>query len=155
MWCSSLQYENGNNIIYTTDNEINLNNTKISELKTFFVSKNSRFDYNSNFKLVSGIFSKNHCLTIDEVGKFNQDMSEFSTLGEEQYLKTDEYKTMDVAEVGFAISSPALSLAQSNREIIFKIQFTPSSIKNLLLNKQFVLAHLGNIKEVLEFQYLM
>ena len=125
------QYENGNNIIYTTDNEINLNNTKISELKTFFVSKNSRFDYNSNFKLVSGIFSKNHCLTIDEVGKFNQNMSEFSTLGEEQYLKTDEYKTMDVAEVGFAISSPALSLAQSNREIIFKIQFTPSSIKNL------------------------
>tara|TARA_B110000971_G_scaffold140326_1_gene143438 strand:+ start:17877 stop:21641 length:3765 start_codon:yes stop_codon:yes gene_type:complete len=125
------QYENGNDIIYNTDNEINLNNIKISELRTFFVSKNSRFDYNSNFKLVSGIYSKTHCLSIDEVNKFNEDDSEFSTLGEEQYLKTEEYQTMDVAAIGFAISSATLALAQSNRKITFKIQFTPNSIKTL------------------------
>ena len=98
------QYENGDNIIYTSNNEINLNNIKISELSTFFISKNNRFDYNSNFRLVSGIFSKTHCNSIEEVSKFNKNDEVFSTLGEEQFLKTKSSQTMDVANVGFAIS---------------------------------------------------
>ena len=57
------QYDDGGNIIYTSNNEISLNNTKISELRTFFISKNNRFDYSSNFRLVSGLFSKTHCIS--------------------------------------------------------------------------------------------
>lgn len=125
------QYENGDNIIYTSNNEINLNNTKISELSTFFISKNNRFDYNSNFRLVSGIFSKTHCNSIEEVSKFNKNDEVFSTLGEEQFLKTKSSQTMDVANVGFAISSATLRLAKSSRKIIFNFQFTPNSIKTL------------------------
>ena len=125
------QYDNGDNIIYTSNNEINLNNTKISELSTFFISKNNRFDYNSSFRLVSGLFSKTHCKSSDEVQKFNQNEYVFSTLGEEQFLKTDSSQTMDIANVGFAISSATLRLARSLRNITFKIQFTPNSIKTL------------------------
>ena len=94
------QYDNGNNILYSTDNEINLNNTKITKLSTFFISKNSRFEYNSNFKLVSGLYSKVHCSTNEEVIDFNQNESVFSSLGEEQFLKTENRKTMDIAQVG-------------------------------------------------------
>ena len=125
------QYENGDNILYTSNNEINLNNTKVSELRTFFISKNNRFDYNSNFRLVSGLFSKTHCKTNDDVIKFNENEDVFSTLGEEQFLKTVTNQTMDLANVGFAISSATLRLAKSTRVINFKIQFTPNSIKTL------------------------
>ena len=125
------QYDDGDNIIYTSNNEISLNNTKISELRTFFISKNNRFDYSSNFRLVSGLFSKTHCISIEEIQKFNQNDDVFSTLGEEQFLKTDISQTMDIANVGFAISSSTLRLARSSRKIIFKIQFTPNSIKTL------------------------
>ena len=125
------QYDNGDNILYSTTNEINLYNTKINELSTFFISKSNRFDYNSNFRLVSGLYSKTHCKSNDELLKFNQNEDVFSTLGEEQFLKTNSMQTMDVARVGFAISSSTLSLAKSSREIIFKIQFTPNSIKTL------------------------
>ena len=125
------QYDNGNNILYSTDNEINLNNTKITKLSTFFISKNSRIEYNSKFKLVSGLYSKVHCSTNEEVIDFNQNESVFSSLGEEQFLKTENRKTMDIARVGFAISSPILKLAKSEREIQFKIQFTPNSLKSL------------------------
>ena len=112
------QYDGGDNIIYTSNNEINLNNTKISELRTFFISKSNRFDYNSNFRLVSGLFSKTHCISNEEVQKFNQNDDVFSTLGEEQFLKTEISQTMDVADIGFAISSSTLRLAKSSRKII-------------------------------------
>jgi len=125
------QYENGNNILYTTDNEINLNNIKISKLRTFYISKNNKVEYNSNFKLVSGLYSKTHCNDHDEVLEFNHNEEVFSSLGEEQFLKTEANQTMNFASIGFAVSSPTLKLARSNREIHFKIQFTPSSLKTL------------------------
>lgn len=125
------QYDTGNNILYSTDNEINLNNIKIANLSTFFISKSNRFEYNSSFKLVSGLFSKTHCKTNSEVLEFNQNENVFSSLGEEQFLKTVAHQTMDTARVGFAISSPILKLAQSERELQFKIQFTPNALKSL------------------------
>ena len=95
------QYDTGNNILYSTDNEINLNNIKIANLSTFFISKSNRFEYNSSFKLVSGLFSKTHCKTNSEVLEFNQNENVFSSLGEEQFLKTVAHQTMDTARVGF------------------------------------------------------
>lgn len=125
------QYDTGNNILYYTDNEINLNNIKIANLSTFFISKSSRFEYHSSFRLVSGLYSKTHCKTNAEVLEFNQNENVFSSLGEEQFLKTVAHQTMDVARVGFAISSPILKLGLSERELQFKIQFTPNALKSL------------------------
>ena len=55
----------------------------------------------------------------------------FSTLGEDQILKTDQEKTMNNARVGFAIASPSLVLGRSKREILFNFSFTTDSIKYL------------------------
>ena len=60
---------------------------------------------------------------------FNDNDDVFSTLGEEQFLKTGISQTMDIAKVGFAISSSTLRLAKSSRKIIFKIR--PSYIHRI------------------------
>jgi len=125
------QNEDGSNIIYLTQEEIALNNISITKLITNFLSRNNRFEYNSRYKLVSGIFFKEHCATPDEVELFNQNNKVFASLGEEQLFKTTEYLTMDYASIGFAIASPLLVLGKSNREINFVFNFTSNSIEYL------------------------
>ena len=125
------QNEDGSEITYQTEEEVILNNTNVSELKTLFLSRNNYYEYNSRHKLVSGVFSKTHCADSDAVVEFNQNGDVFSTLGEDQILITDQEKTMDNARVGFAVASPSLVLGKSNREILFNFSFTTDSIKYL------------------------
>ena len=125
------QNDDGSDIIYQTEEEIILNNTVVSELITLFLSRNNYFEYNSRHKLVSGIFSKVHCSDSAAVNAFNENNEVFSTLGEDQILKTDQEKTMNNARVGFAIASPSLVLGRSKREILFNFSFTTDSIKYL------------------------
>lgn len=125
------QKEDGSDILYETIEGIILNNTVISELRTLFLSRNNYFDYNSRFKLISGIFSKSHCKNQSEVKDFNETEEVFSTLGEEQLLKIEDDKTMENAEIGFAISTPTLVLGKSDRELLFNFTFTSDSIKYL------------------------
>ena len=125
------QNPDGSEITYETEEEIILNNTVISDLRTLFLSRNKSFDYNSRNKLVSGIYSKTHCANATEVNEFNNNEQVFSTLGEDQVLITDRERTMDNARIGFAISSPSLVLGKSNREINFNFSFATESIKFL------------------------
>lgn len=125
------QNDDGSEITYQTEEEIILNNAVISELKTLFLSRNNYFEYNSRHKLVSGIFSKTHCDDAAAVLAFNENNDDFSTLGEDQILITEQEKTMDNARVGFAIASPSLVLGKSKREILFNFSFTTDSIKYL------------------------
>ena len=106
------QNDDGSEITYQTEEEIILNNAVISELKTPFLSRNNYFEYNSRHKLVSGIFSKTHCDDAAAVLAFNENNDDFSTLGEDQILITEQEKTMDNARVGFAIASPSLVLGK-------------------------------------------
>ena len=125
------QNEDGSEILFQSEEEIVLNNTSISELRTLFLSRNNYFEYNSRHKLVTGIFSKTHCENPTEIDDFNENSDVFSTLGEDQILMIDQEKTMDNARVGFAISSPTLVLGKSKREILFNFTFTTDSIKYL------------------------
>ena len=125
------QNEDGTEILYETEEEISLNNVIISELSTLFLSRNNYYDFNSGFKLVSGIFSKTHCANSSEVIEFNENNDAFSTLGEEQLFSADSEKTMNNARIGFAISSPTLVLGKSNRDLLFNFYFTSDSIKYL------------------------
>ncbi len=125
------QNDDGTEITYQTEEEIIVNNTVVSDLKTLFLSRNNYYEYNSRHKLVSGIFSKTHCADPASVVAFNANNDVFSTLGEDQILITDQEKTMDNARVGFAVASPSLALGKSNREISFNFSFTTDSIKYL------------------------
>lgn len=125
------QYEDGSNILFETNEEVELSNVSISQLITNFISRNNQYEFNSRYKLVAGIFQKRHCANTSEVDAFNLNQEVFAALGEEQMFKTEEYKSMDQNELGFAIASPLLVLGRSNRQITFSLSFSPSSIEYL------------------------
>ena len=47
------QYENGSTVKLQMQEDIVLNNVKIAELLTVFISRNSDFDFNSNYQLIA------------------------------------------------------------------------------------------------------
>ena len=91
------QEEDGSNIIFTNDREIILYNSKIEEVFSLFVSDLDKIDYDSSYNLISNIYKKFHINSNLEINSFNENDFSFSSLGEDQISKTNEEKTMDVA----------------------------------------------------------
>ena len=125
------QNEEGVEILYSTNEPVSLNNIQISHLTTNFVSRNINYEFSSRFKLVSGIYTKSHCLDASEVEEFNDNDLTFSTFGEDQTFKSSQYQTMQDTEIGFAVASSVLVMSRSNREIEFNFCFSADSIKYL------------------------
>lgn len=125
------QDENGEDILYQTDEEIQLNNIELSHISTFFISENNTYDHLSSFNLVSGLYTKTHAANQEEVDTFNNEKTEFSTLGEEQMFLSNEEMNMEIANIGFLIMSPVLTLSKSNRTIYVDFKFSIDSIKTL------------------------
>lgn len=125
------QYDDGSNIYFNPNYDIELNNIKISSIMTIYLSQNSIFEFNSRYQLVSSIFSKEIAKNITDVENFNNNNLNFSTLGDDQNFLTPDENTMDYADVGFIISSPVLKLSQSNRTIDIDFYFDIESIKYL------------------------
>ena len=125
------QMENGDDILFNIDEDIDLNNIALSHISTFFLSENKTVDHESRFNLISGLYSKIHAANQEEVDSFNRDTTNFSSLGEEQlFLRSDEMN-MEKANIGFMIASPVLMLSKSNRTIEIDFKFTIDSIKYL------------------------
>lgn len=125
------QYKDGKDILFQTTEDLRLNNTILSHLSTTFLSRTKTFEYNSRFNLVSGIFTKIHATSFPEVLEFNKSNTLFSTLGEEQKLRTEGEMNMNYADVGFIIASPSLQMGVSNRKVVIEISFDANSINYL------------------------
>ena len=127
----------GKDIIYNTNHEIILNNSKVEEISSMYVSRNKKFDFESSFRIVSGIYSKKLANSFSDVNEFNSNNETFLSLGEDQIFKSIDDKTMETARLGFAVSSPTLISEDSERTIIFDLFFTQDSIQylsNLIIN---------------------
>jgi hypothetical protein len=122
------QKDDGEDIIFLTDEEIQLNNTKLSHISTFFLSENNVFQYDSRFNLISGLYSKTFASSIEEVERFNNDNSNFSSLGEEQSFYIADDMNMKKSDIGFILASPAFVLSKSDRKIDIDFKFTMESI---------------------------
>jgi hypothetical protein len=125
------QMENGADVLFHIDENIELNNIPLTHISTFFLSENKLFDHQSRFNLISGLYSKVHASDQDEVNFFNSDKTAFSSLGEEQIFLSSEEMNMDRATIGFMLSSPVLQLSKSDRTIDIDFKFTIDSIKYL------------------------
>lgn len=125
------QDKNGEDILYQTDEEIQLNNIELSHISTFFMSANDTYDHLSKFNLVSGLYTKIHAANKEEVDAFNNEKTEFSSLGEEQMFLSIDEMNMRKANIGFLVMSPVLMLSKSNRTINIDFKFTIDSIKVL------------------------
>ena len=82
------QYDDGSDILFSINNSIYLNNIRISKLMTFFLNRNSSFEYNSNYNLVSGIYSKTHADSIKDSQDFNNNELLFGSVDIETVLAT-------------------------------------------------------------------
>lgn len=125
------QYTNGKSIRFKLDDELRLNNVKLSSLSTIYASRNPLFDYHSKYQLVSAIHHKIVARDHNELNQFNQKETSFSALGSEQDFLTENEKTMETAEVGFMLSSSILKLATSKRDVQLAFSFTMASINYL------------------------
>ena len=125
------QYEDGAVVKLQMEDDIRLNNIKIAELLTVFVSRNQVFDFNSKYQLVSSVYYKSIANTSGEVSAFNANETTFSTLGRDQNFLTTTEMTMQYAEIGFMISSPVFKLATSDRKIKVDFNFSIASINYL------------------------
>lgn len=128
---NSGQYENGSVIKYKVDNDIILNNAKISFLMTIFLSRNPLHEFKSNYRLISSVFSKLVCNSITEVSKFNSNSKVFNALGIDQNYLSEDESNMDFAEMGFIIGSSALNLGKSKRNILIDFLFDENSLGQL------------------------
>lgn len=125
------QYDDGVVVKMKMEDDIRLNNVKIAELLTVFVSRNPIFDFNSKFQLIAAIYYKAIANTVGEVSSFNGNQTTFSTLGRDQNFLTSSEMTMNYANIGFMISSPILKLDTSDRKIKVDFTFSVASINYL------------------------
>lgn len=119
----------GVDIVFETTSDLEITSAKISSLRTLYLSRIDDLD-TSHYKLVSHIYSAPIANSKDGLGsKFENLYDEWPTFGEEQEYKPQGQNTMQNAEIGFAIASPVLDLAEGRREVTVKINFTPESTR--------------------------
>lgn len=100
--------EDKNPKYYKLTNEIVVNQSEISSLRSVFVDKNN------SYKLYSASVANSQ----DGKGKaFTEENATWKAFGETQVDYTESERTMSDAPVGFAIASPLLLLSSGNRTI--------------------------------------
>jgi hypothetical protein len=109
---------NGKERLFKTKNEIVVNNSVVSELKSVFVE-----EVGSN-KLVYASPIANSSDGIG--GDLDENNPKWAPFGEEQSTLDADKKSMQLASVGFAIASQYLLLKEGNREITLTLTFASS-----------------------------
>ncbi|MCH2042865.1 MAG: hypothetical protein MK212_01900 [Saprospiraceae bacterium] len=128
----------GNNIVYVTDQDIEVNHAEIDSLKSIYISKNSKISkgIGSNYRLVTNIYSAPIANSKDGLGaRFLNNNEEWPTFGEEILNRTEDERQMEYAQVGWAVSAPILEMKEGLRIVKFRLEFEQSSIytMNLLI----------------------
>ena len=126
------QYSDGSLIKYKLDNDVELNNAKLSFLMTIYLGINEQIDFRSRYNLIDSIYSKNICNDSSEFEKFNKSDSVFNALGKDQSFVASSERTMDHAEIGFILGSSSLKLGKSRRKILIEFFIDESSFRHLI-----------------------
>jgi hypothetical protein len=113
----------GNPLIYKTEEDIVVNKTQIASLKTVYNGKKnseSEDDTNNPFEFKAGEVAN----TMDGLEEpLSETAPYWYPFGYTSAIVGDEYKELNNAEVGFAISSPMLRLKEGKRTVTITIQF--------------------------------
>ena len=129
---NSGQYKDGSIIKYELDNDVNLNNAKITFLMTIYLSLNQYIDFQSRYKLIDSVYSRKICSDNTEFLKFNKSDSVFNALGHDQNFISRSELTMNYSEIGFILGSSSFRLGKSRREIIIDFIFEEASFRQLV-----------------------
>lgn len=117
--------EMGREIRYATVDEFEVNRTSVNSLKSVFISRVLE-GQTWTYRLVTGLYCAPVANSLDGKGApFDERMADWALFGEEQY-KSGRV-TMDYADIGFAISSPMLMLAEGKRIVRITFEFSEDS----------------------------
>lgn len=121
--------EKGEEIVFETDQDLEVTQASINSFKTIFISRIDDLD-TSHYKLVSHIYAANAANSLNGMGQpFEKENEEWPTFGEEQEYKPQDQINMRNSDIGFAIASPILQLNEGNRKITLKLNFTAESTR--------------------------
>ncbi len=146
----------GNPILYETNNVLELNHIQIDSLKTLYLSQGHR-ETLTNYQLLTHVYAAEIANSKNGAGEpFDKKYDSWATFGEEQYEKLEGYSTMDDAEIGWAIASPAFYLREGKRQIQITLNFDPSTTaiyEKLVANVQRESAANGQPMEAIDAFY--
>lgn len=119
--------EHGAHLLYATDYDFWANHGKISRLHTMYLHNRPLRIRGNTQTLISNIYVAD-LPVLDQVGKPDGQKS-FALFGEPQSDKSLGERSMQDADLGFAIASAALFLSEGQREIEIALTFSPPSFE--------------------------
>ncbi|HWZ23619.1 MAG TPA: hypothetical protein VNW06_13245, partial [Cytophagaceae bacterium] len=127
----------GNDVVYITDDDIQVNQARIHKVKNIFIDKKTINIDGVEKEICTKILSLD--IPIDNlIGKIsaNSEQRMYAAFGESQQGKGLSEKTMEDTGIGFAISSPVLFLNEGLRELSIELAFLDTSYSAFLRNLQ-------------------
>ncbi|MFN6944061.1 MAG: baseplate J/gp47 family protein [Cytophagaceae bacterium] len=123
--------EDGNNILYLSDYDVQVNKVQIKSLKTLYLAHKSFNIKGTEKKIVSNVFAANVPVKPPAKLAAAKTKKTYAPFGEAQEGRGVNDKTMSEADLGFAVSSPGLMLNEGKREITVKFNFSQDSFSHL------------------------
>ena len=120
--------ENSQEIVFETISPIEITKAEIKKIKTVYCSRLDDLD-TSNYQLTSHIYSADVANSVDGLGKFQEMKFSWPIFGEEQEYKASEESNMQLADIGWAFSSPVLHLKEGNRKVTIRLDFEKESTR--------------------------
>ncbi len=123
----------GREYTYATDHDVEISQTRVSDLRIIHVARNPAIGISSTYQSVSDIYART--VEIDADG-FALDPTKnpnpFDVLGSDQSAIRADQRLMKQAQVGFAVASPILLLREGDRKIRLHYQFSLKSLTALV-----------------------
>jgi hypothetical protein len=119
------KYDNGEDILFRTEEDLLVNKTDIAAVKTIFIGKNPKLDTGTSQQIVTKLYSAGIEKDLIE----NPDVA-WPAFGVGELDNTSAIPQQD-ARIGFAVSSPVLLMEGGDREISLVIEVSNESIAQL------------------------
>ncbi|MFT3826065.1 MAG: hypothetical protein QM731_19240 [Chitinophagaceae bacterium] len=122
---SAGKYANNEDVLFITQNDLQVNQVVIDRINTLFVSKNPRIHPATKDQIVTQLY----CSQIDYDKTIGEDMF-WPAFGLDEQ-DSSSLLTQKECRIGFAVSSPVLLMQEGAREVQLSINFNKATIDSL------------------------
>jgi hypothetical protein len=112
---------------YEVQKSTYLNRARLAALKTIFVAKNPDLESTGTYRIASNVYTSAVANSRDGEGAPLGPLDSWPTFGEDQLLKANSERNMQVGAVGFAISDPIFLLSEGERTVHLRLSFDQST----------------------------
>ncbi|MTI22460.1 hypothetical protein E1176_15615, partial [Fulvivirga sp. RKSG066] len=120
----------GNNALYIADEDLLVNKVKVKSVKSIYVDSEILTVKGREKRLTNNVLKTSFpAYTHSDSSEQQKIRKSFAVFGEDQSGKGVDEKTMENADIGFAIASPSLFLKEGLREVEIIFQFEKEKYK--------------------------